>query len=193
VGGSAGRTGSWRQLHLERALIYIQSLWRLTTRFAALCCLLTFGNVGAAPVEPAEAVARQFFEKHENFWTESPPAGLYTPELHQLLQRNSDCLDGGESCAIDWDFWTSTQDRGELRWIRVTRIVASGRQRQINFEYQCECGDAASAIQTARLHLVRLNRDWLIDDVIRGKRSVKALLRREFPPPPQDHDDQRRI
>ncbi len=62
----------------------------------------------------------------------------------------------------------------------ATRIVASGRQRQVDFEYHCECGDAASAIQTARLHLVSLNRDWLIDDVRRDKRSVRALLRREL-------------
>jgi hypothetical protein len=140
-------------------------------------------SLPASAVPPSASLgtlAKQFFQEHELFWTEVPSQDIYSPEFERLLRLNSDCVSAGESCAIDWDFWSSGQDRGELRFERVVRVIADGKHRVVEVAYKCDCGSGRASRLTAMIIFVQIENDWRVDDVRRGKASAREALSRYF-------------
>ena len=127
------------------------------------------------------ASARAFFQGHGLFWTEAPARDLYSPEFEHLLRLNSDCVRQGESCAIDWDFWSAGQDRGALRFRQVLRVVPDGPHRVVEVAYDCHCGDGRRTRLTAKIVFLKVAGDWRVDDVRHGTSSARDALSRHFP------------
>jgi len=125
------------------------------------------------------ALAKEFFESHQRFWTEEPTPSLYSPTFERLLLRNSDCVSAGESCAIDWDFWSSSQDRGELRLDRIKRVTTTRVKQVVEVRHECDCGLGRASMHTARIVFVQIGRKWRVDDVQRENRSVREILSRD--------------
>ncbi|MDC8771716.1 hypothetical protein [Roseateles albus] len=141
---------------------------------------LPVAAVGECLRSPSSS-ALALYEKHQDFiftGAPSPPLGealANAVEANLAEQRRT-----GSSGFIDWNYWTDAQDGEQSRSAKVTFAKVKGAQAQVRISYYFLLGPGEK--QMLKQAVVQLSRThhgcWLVEDVLRGQRSVMSYLER---------------
>lgn len=150
--------------------------------------LLALATVAAPAVacESAENTARAFFRDDYSFAFKDP-TGLRTaiaPELRSLLAAEAQCKRGGETCAIDWDPWTSAQDGDIEGSPKFSLLAQTHTNARVRVALRLRAGEGPLLSRNTTLVLTRSARMecWAVSDLEMGTRgSLRKLLTLALP------------
>ena len=125
------------------------------------------------------AAALNLYNEHQQFIFEggsSPPlSAKFAAIVNDNIQEEARTGDVG---AIDWDYWTGAQDGKPSPNASVASVSVHGGSARVLLKYQFFPSPGMRSI--AKTALVTVSRDvagcWLVEDVARGKTSVRSLL-----------------
>lgn len=125
------------------------------------------------------AAALNLYNEHQQFifnGGSSPPLSAnFAAIVNDNIQEEKRTGDAG---AIDWDYWTDAQDGNPSPKASVASASVRGRSARVLLRYQFLPAPGMPPI--AKTALVTVSRDsagcWLVEDVARGKTSVRSLL-----------------
>ncbi len=127
-----------------------------------------------------QSSAAELYRKHRGF-QKDPPKNLLSRSLYRLTKTDVDSSSArGEVGAVDWDFWSSAQDGETSENVSVSSTKVQGSRATTRLKYTFQAVPHAKPKEmVARIVLIReADGCWRVDDVVRDRRSFKALLLR---------------
>jgi len=138
------------------------------------------GAYAACAVDDPAAVAKSFYSRHAQFFSEDPARikTIITPRFFAALDREYKCAQG-EICALEADPWTDAQDGSIGKPIEFATASNSGVEASVSMTYPFVLDKAHREQKHVTLQLQRKSPTdcWLLGDLVGplGDSLVEAI------------------